>query len=130
MSKLSDDLIVNGVIKYTAGTNLTAAVQPRLLYSGTITGTTGFSPTFTNPGNLAYRVDLAGTVIRIPSGYSRLQCVVCNANGTSSGNTFLTTPFIYNAANGNYVAGAVMYNVNNNVPYRLNYLIYGTIDQS
>lgn len=128
MSKLSDDLIVNGVIKYTADTNLTAVVQPRLIYSGTITGTTGVSPTFMNIDNLAYRVDLAN--IRIPLEYSRVQCVVCNANGTSSGNTFLTTPFIYNAGNGNYTAGVVMYNVNRNVPYRINYLIYGTVDQA
>ncbi len=129
MSILSNNLIVNGTIQYNSGTNLTAAVQPRLLYSGTITGTTGTAPTATNTVGQAYRRDIIAD-ITIPSGYSRIQCSVCNANGTGSGLAFCTTPYIYNQGGGLHLAGVLMTTVGNGVAYRVNYLIYATLDQS
>lgn len=129
MSSLNGNLIINGTIKYNVGTNLTAAVQSRLLYSGTITGTTGTSPTLTNTAGSAYRRDIIAN-ITIPSGYSRIRCTVCNANGTSSGLTLCTTPYIYNQGGGLYLAGVVIFNIANAVAYRINYLVYATLDQA
>ena len=133
MSSLNGNLIINGTIKYNVGTNLTAARQPRLLRSGTITGTTGTAPVQYNGVANSYRIDITGDIPRAPSGYSRIQGSVSISASTGVSGVICTTPYIYNyVLNGANVCllGAIIYNIPNATAFRINYLVYATLDQA
>ena len=135
MSSLNGNLIINGTIAYNAGTNLTAARQPRLLRSGTITGTTGTAPVQYNGVANSYRIDITGDIPIAPSGYSRIQGSVnmCPNSTPAATSIICTTPYIYNyVLNGANVCllGAIIYNIPNATAFRINYLVYATLDQA
>lgn len=136
MSSLNGNLIINGTLAYNAGTNLTAARQPRLLRSGTITGTTGVAPVQSNGIANSYRLDITGDIPRAPTNYSMIQgsvSISASSGGNAASSIICTTPYIYNyVLNGANVCllGAMIYNIPNATAFRINYLVYATLDQA
>jgi hypothetical protein len=125
-SVLSENLVIQNTIQYTAGTNLPLLTQPRMLYSGTSVYQTGVSTAITIvAGTMYYAIIKTGLVL--PAGYNYFMVTVTNGDYPAGGLSIIYTGTIRNNGNGTYTAGMTIYGIGASQSFRVNWNIYAIV---